>query len=200
MLDRAVGERERAGRKTADHGRVRVDGAEPAIERDTVEPGRVGMRPGIVGVDRGDERAVEALDPLVVGPLGRRREGPVLRADDALEEVVRRQSREAGIARLEREPELLHEAEVGGVERPHHLAAQLNRSPLVNAELLDAAAGPIARLEHDDVGAAGGQVARGSEAGEARTEHEHVRQAVPSSSAIAPRISFAARSRSTRPR
>jgi hypothetical protein len=34
----------------------------------------------------------------------------------------------------------------------------------------------------------------------ARAQHEHVGQAVPSSSAIAPRISLAARSRSTRPR
>ena len=60
------------------------------------------------------------------------------------------------------------------MERAHDLAAELDDAPVVQHRLLDAAARPVARLEHLDVGARGGQVARGGQAGQPRAEHEHV--------------------------
>ena len=60
------------------------------------------------------------------------------------------------------------------MERAHDLAAELDHAPVVEHRLLDAAARPVARLEHLDVGARGGQVARGGQARQPGAEHEHV--------------------------
>ena len=60
------------------------------------------------------------------------------------------------------------------MERADQLSAQLHDAAVVEHRLLDAPAGPAARLEQLDVGARGGEVARGGEAGEAGAENEHV--------------------------
>ena len=63
---------------------------------------------------------------------------------------------------------------------PIELAAHLHRPAAVRrGNLLDAAADPVPRLEHDDVGAAGREVTCGGEAGEAGAEDEHVAQPPP---------------------
>ena len=60
------------------------------------------------------------------------------------------------------------------MERADHLAAHLHRAAVVEHRLLDAPARPVARLEHLDVGAGRGEVARRGEAGQAGAEHQHV--------------------------
>ena len=60
------------------------------------------------------------------------------------------------------------------MERADDLAAELHDAPVVEHGLLDAAAGPLARLEHFDVGAGGREIACGGEAGQPRAEDEDV--------------------------
>ena len=60
------------------------------------------------------------------------------------------------------------------MEAAHDLAAELHDAPVVEHGLLDAPARAVARLEHLDVGAGRGQVARGGQPRQARAEHEHV--------------------------
>ena len=125
----------------------------------------------------------------MVAPLlvGREREA-VLRAEDAVDEVVGGCACHARVRRREREPELLDEPEVRGVRGADELAAELHRAT-VDVDLLDATADPLASLEHDDVGAAVGQVARRRQAGQAGPEDDDVGHApVPSA--------FVARTRS----
>ena len=87
------------------------------------------------------------------------------------------------------------------MERPDHLAAELRRSAVVEPDLLDPTADPLARLQHGDVGAAGSEVACRGQAGQAGAEHEDVGQAVAELAARACRASARAhRSRSRRPR
>ncbi len=60
------------------------------------------------------------------------------------------------------------------MEGADELAAQLDHAAVVEHGLLDAPAGPVARLEQLDVGAGGRQVARRGEPGQAGAEDEHV--------------------------
>ena len=60
------------------------------------------------------------------------------------------------------------------MKRPDHLAAELDDPAVGQRRLLHAAAGPVARLEHDDVRAAVHQIASGAEARQARAHHHHV--------------------------
>lgn len=106
---------------------------------------------------------------------------------------------EPGVARLEREAELVDELDIRGVERADDFAAELDRPSLVDPNLLDAPADAAARLEHGDIRAAAREVAGCTQAGEARAEHEYVCQ-VWSSRAIELRMSSRACSRSTSPR
>ena len=123
---------------------------------------------GIVRIDGGDELAEEALDPLVVGALlGSVEREPVLGASDARPRgrtsSHRRPSR---VRRVERQPELLDEPEVRGVCLPDELAAELHRAGAVDGDLLDPPSDPVARLEHEHVGAAAHEIARSREPGE----------------------------------
>ena len=129
------------------------------------------MRPRVVGIDAGGECA-ELL-------LGRR----VARALGVVEPVahhapVREHPRvlagQRGEGVDEREPQLVDEPAVGGVRRPDDLAAQLHEPAVRELGLLDAPAGAVARLEHDDVDAGAGEVARRGQAGEAGAQHGDV--------------------------
>ena len=146
------------------------------------------MGPGVGRIDGRDELCPLPLDALVVLPLAAVAEREVVSTLHALEQVVGRLPRHAGIARLEREPELLDEPEIGRVHRPHDLAAELHRPAALLRKLLDPAADPPAGLEHEDVRARAGEVARRGQSGEAGAEDEDVGQ--PASS-----LRIAARSR-----
>ena len=74
------------------------------------------------------------------------------------------------------------------MDRPDELAAHLDRPPAVRRRnLLHAAADPVPGLEHDDVRAAGREVTRGREAGEAGTENDDVAQLAAASSSASTR-------------
>src|SRR5262249_60223852 len=81
---------------------------------------------------------------------------------------------EAGGARPEGQPGRLDQLEVGGGGRPDTLAAELQGPPLVELDLLHAAAYPIARLDHDDVRAAGREITSRAETGKAGAEDDRV--------------------------
>ena len=85
------------------------------------------------------------------------------------------------------------------MERPDHLAAELNGSFAVEADLLDPSSDAVARLEHGDVGAGPREIAGSVQPGEPRPEHEDVGHRS-SSRATVVRISSRACARSTRPR
>ena len=57
---------------------------------------------------------------------------------------------------------------------PDDLAAELHQPAVRQLGLLDAAAGAVARLEHDHVGAGRGEVARGRQAREPGAQHGDV--------------------------
>ena len=62
------------------------------------------------------------------------------------------------------------------MEVADELAAHLHGAAVGDLDLLDAAAGPVARLEHHHVAPARVQVARRREAGQAGAHHEDVGQ------------------------
>src|SRR5262249_41537259 len=114
---------------------------------------------------------------------------------DSLDEVVCRLACDGGVARLQRQTELVDETEVGSVELTHDLATELDRPPVVDAELLDATADSVSCLEHRDVGSAAGQGPRGPGA-----QHENVAQGLVSSRCRLPTRTSRAESRSSSPR
>ena len=73
------------------------------------------------------------------------------------------------------------------------LAAELHGTSTVDRDLLDPTADPIARLEHEDVGATGREISRGSQPGEPGTEDDDVRHAVTASSSARIRSASAGR-------
>jgi hypothetical protein len=133
------------------------------------------MGPRVVGIDGRGELAEETFDALVVlpFPIAREREA-VLRAVEAVDEVVRRRAGDRGVRGVERQSELVHEPQVGRVSLPDELAAELHGALVVDGDLLDAAPDAVARLEHEDVCAAGGQIPGRRKAGEPGPENEDV--------------------------
>jgi hypothetical protein len=77
-----------------------------------------------------------------------------------------------GKGRHDGEPELLRETEVRLVKGTDYLAAQLDHAAVRERGLLHAPAGPVARLEHDDVRAGLHQIACGAESREPGA-HDH---------------------------
>ena len=193
-LARAGRERERARLDRAQRRRQRVDRAQPARPGHAVEARRVGMRPRVVRIDGGDELAEQPLDTLVVGALlGRVEREAVLRATHAVRQVVGRRTGDGRVRRIERQPELLDEPEVGGVRRPDQLAAELHRASVVHRDLLDPPSDPVARLEHEHVGAAEHEIARGGEPGQPGADDHDVRHAGTVSSSARMRSASAGR-------
>ena len=76
---------------------------------------------------------------------------------------------------------------------PDHLAAELNGPPVVDGDLLDAAADTVSRLEHHDVRAAPHEIACGSQPGQARSDNDDVGHAVTASSSARMRSASAGR-------
>ena len=121
------------------------------------------MRPRILRIHGCREPPEQLLAALEVRALGRARERePVLGPEHAIDEVVGRGTCDRRIRRVEREPELLHQPEIRSVRLPDHLAAELNGPPVVDGDLLDAAADTVACLEHHDVRAAPHEIACGN--------------------------------------
>ena len=76
---------------------------------------------------------------------------------------------------------------------PDELAPELDRSPLVDGDLLDAAAHTVARLENEDVGSTEGEIACGRQPGEARSDDDDVGHPVAASSSARMRSASAGR-------
>ena len=60
------------------------------------------------------------------------------------------------------------------MERAHHLAAELDETAVGERRLLHAPAGPVARLDDDDVRPAAGKVPRGGQAGQPCAHDHHI--------------------------
>ena len=123
-----------------------------------------------------DELPPLPLDSLVVLSLGIAPNREIVAALDAFVEVVRRRAFDRDVARLECQPELVHELEIRRVHRADDLAAELHRTAAVDTQLLDAAAHASTRLEDDHVRSAGRQVPCRREPGEPGAEDEDVGQ------------------------
>jgi hypothetical protein len=132
------------------------------------------MAPRVGGVERRGEPHAGGLDPLGVLDVRGREERRPLPLAGTLGEVPAHHARLGDVAGLDLEPELRGQREVGGVEGADQLAAELDDAAVVEHRLLDAPAGPVARLEHEHVGAGGREVARGSEACQPGAEDQDV--------------------------
>ena len=170
-LDRLGREREHRHVAQPDHGGRRAHLAQPIADGEPVQPLRVGMRPRVVGVDRRGQRAELRLRAIVRLLLGPGQPVPEHAAEAQHPGVLAGQRRERVD---EREPELVHEPAVRRVPGPDDLAAELDEPAVGELGLLHPPAGPVARLEHDHVGARGGQVARGRQAGQPGAQHGDV--------------------------
>jgi hypothetical protein len=60
------------------------------------------------------------------------------------------------------------------VERADHLAAELHQAAVGERRLLDPTARPVARLEHEHVGTAAGELAGSGEPRQAGAQHHDV--------------------------
>ena len=163
--------------------------AEPRVDREPIEPRRVRMAPGVVGVDRLGEGPGQPGEPLSVGPLLVGEPGELVADMHAVHQVGRHLAGVGDVARPQRQAELVDQPEVGGVDLADQLAAELDDAAVRKRRLLDPAAGPFAGLEHDDVDARPMQVARRREPAEARADDDdvgHRRLSSPSLSTIAP--------------
>ena len=170
-LDRLGRQREHRHLAEADRVGRRARLAQPVADREPVEPRRVRVRPRVVGVDGRGQRA----EPLL-GGVERRAlwPGEPVAEDATLRQhpgVLARGRRERVD---EREPELVDEPAVRRVPRADDLPAELQQPAVRQLGLLDATAGPVARLEHDHVGAGRGEVAGGREAREPGPQHRDV--------------------------
>ena len=148
----------------------------PGAERQAVQPFGVRVTPGIVGIDgprEGPERLFAALIRGQIPGIEPRR---VLAQEDALGEPPRGGAGERRVGRFDRQAQLRGQFQVRGVELRDDLAAHLQRSAVGELNLFDAAAGAIARLQHDHVHARAHQVPRAGEPGEAGSQDEHVRR------------------------
>ena len=76
---------------------------------------------------------------------------------------------------------------------PDHLATELHRAGTVDGDLLDTPPDPIARLEHEHVGATTREIARGGEPGEPGADDHDVRHAGTVSSSARMRSASAGR-------
>ena len=126
----------------------------------------VRMRPRVVRVDGRGQRGERGLD-LRRRPSDRRRvnqgmSGPTCRPSASSQVSSPGRSGKDG-TRVS--PSSATRSDVRGVERPDHLAAELDQPPVGERGLLDPAAGSPASLQHDHVGAARDQVAGGRQAG-----------------------------------
>ena len=146
-LDRAAAHRQGAEVVQPDHGRARALGAQPAGERERVEPGGVGMPPRVGGVDGRGELRHARLEPVGVRGVGGGEERREVALPGPLREVPAHQPGLGDVARLGLQPVLGREPEVGGVEVADQLAAHLDAAAVLEHDALDAAAGAVARLE-----------------------------------------------------
>jgi hypothetical protein len=132
------------------------------------------VRPRVGRIDRpgqGDQRGLHAHGVLLVRGGEERRPRTGARS---LHQVPAHRPRLGDVGRLQREPELAGQLQVRRTERAHDLAAHLHGPAVVEHDPLDPPAGPVARLEHLDVGAARHEIAGRRQPGEPRAQHEHV--------------------------
>ena len=155
-LDRAAAHRERAQVVQPDHGRARALGPQPAGERQRVEPGGFRVAPRVGRVDGRGELRHARLEALGVGDVRGREERRVVALPRPLGEVPAHQPGLGDVARLGLQPELGRQPEVGGVEVADQLATHLHAAAVLEHDALDAAAGPVARLEDQHVRASAG--------------------------------------------
>ena len=149
-------------------------GPQPLADAEPSSAARVRMSPRVVRVDRRGQRGERGLDHVVglaigVGePRNVRADVPAVGEQPGVLAGQVRERRDQG------ESELGDQAGVRRVEWPDHLAAELDQPAVGERGLLDAAAGPVAGLQDDHVGAARDQVAGGGQAGQAGAENDDV--------------------------
>ena len=176
-LDRVDRERELHVVEKADHARPCALRTQPGPHAQAVEQLRVRVAPRVGGVDAAREPPELRVDASKVVAVGIVHPGCALADRDALGGTPGGRQIDRRVARLESQPQLADQLAVCVHPIGDHLATPLHRTSVREQLLLDAATGAPARLEHDDVGAARGQVARGGQAGESGAQHHHVMHA-----------------------
>ena len=173
-LDRVDRERAVLVLDPAQRPRAGIARAQPVPHAERVEPRGVRVAPGVVRVDRARERLELGVQPREVLVVGRVHPGRAVAHRHALVGAPGIRQVERCVARLEREPQLGHQAGVGALPLGGQLAAELDRPAVVEPLLLHPAAGALTRLQHQHVGAAGREVARTGEPGQPRPHHHDV--------------------------
>ncbi|MDX6593857.1 MAG: hypothetical protein QOJ13_3053 [Gaiellales bacterium] len=93
---------------------------------------------------------------------------------DAIGQVISLLARLVDIARHDLEVELGRQFLIGMVRVADHLPAELQRAPVGEDLLLDAAADAITRLQYEHIRAGASQVAGSAEPRQARPQHQDV--------------------------
>jgi hypothetical protein len=132
------------------------------------------VRPRVVGVDGPRERAELVRKRCEARAIGTVHPWEAVADMAAVGEHPGVLTRELGKGRDDREAELLGETQVRLVKRAHHLAAELHDASIGQGRLLDAAAGAVPRLQHQDVRARVHQIACGAQAGQSGAHDNHV--------------------------
>ena len=127
-----------------------------------VERDRVRVRPRVVRVDGRGERGELVLDAAACCGGRRSRTTSGRRRRTCLVQNVGQLARLGDVARDQGEAELGDQLLVGGVRVADHLPAELDDAAVVERDLLDAAADPVAGLEDEHVGSARHEVAGGA--------------------------------------
>jgi hypothetical protein len=173
-LDRLRGEREhRQVARPYDVGRGAAR-AQPATNRQPIEPRGLGMGPGIVRIHGRGERRKLTVEAGIGLPLCIAHPRMVVSDNGAVGQHPGVLARQVGEGGNERQPELLDKLVVGALVGTDHLAAQLDQPSIRQGRLLDPAARAVARLEHDHVRPAGREIARRAQTRESAAEDQDV--------------------------
>jgi hypothetical protein len=132
------------------------------------------VRPGVVGVNGLDQLAERLLDLGVARSVLLGHPGEVVADEAPLGEHVGVLAGDRGVGGLERQPKLLDESAVGRLEGTGQLAAELHEAPVGHLRLHDPPPRPVARLQHDHIGAPRLQIERRRQAGQSRSHDHHV--------------------------
>ncbi len=134
----------------------------------------MGERPGISRIETLGQRCERTLDPRKIGELLRRHPRRLIADIDTVDEAPAHLAGVGDVTRHGRQPELGDEFAVGGVAVADDLAAGLHGTAIGQCHRLNTAAGTVACLEHDRIGAPAHEISRCAQPAQSGTQHSDI--------------------------
>ena len=144
------------------------------ITGSVVERDRVRVRPRVVRVDGRCERGEFVLDAAHAAVVVVREPRRVVADERVIVQNVGQLTRLGDVTRDQAEAQLGDQLLVGRVCVADHLPAELDDAAVVERDLLDAAADPVAGFEYENIGSARHEIAGGAQAGQPGPEYDEV--------------------------